>query len=225
MELSSDVATIYNCKSPLENFSVSCALGLADEMGLFSDMPRSLAKRTRAEIVDLVLATDMAAHFDIVSSFGNRVAAKGMQSTLSRCNNSSEIQTTPKDVRVAAGGINILCETPETRMLILKIAIKLSDLGHCFLPWEEHVTWCERLEAEFFTQGDFERGQDLKVSPLMDRRQPGVCDHRNSVGFFQMFVIPMLDLWVDVFPACMPISKQGRANLEMHQDCCRHVNE
>ena len=217
VELSSEVATIYNCKSPLENFSVSCALGLADEMGLFSNMPRNLAKRTRGEIIELVLATDMAAHFNIMSSFGSLVAAKGMQSAISRCN--GEAQKTLKDAGM--GGIDILSEPPETRMLILKVAIKVSDLGHCCLSWEEHIAWCERLEAEFFTQGDFERVEALNVSPLMNRHQPGVCDHRNSVGFFQMFVIPMLDLWVDVFPACMPILKQGRANLDMHQSCFR----
>ena len=206
MAVSSEVATIYNCKSPLENFSASCALGLADELGLFSSMPRALAKRTRMEIIELVLATDMSAHFGIISKFGGFVASsKGIQNTISQHDETGK------------SFVKFVNESSDTRMLILKVAMKLSDLGHCFLPWEEHMAWCKRLEAEFFTQGDAEMKESLEVSPLMDRRALGVCDHGNSVGFFQMFVIPMLKLWVELFPRCKPILKQFRDNLEQHR--------
>ena len=201
---------IYNGKSTLEHFSASCALGIANEIGLFSGMSRQTAKQTRKDIIEMVLATDMSAHFDIVSSFGNVVAAKGVEGTI--CQSSDKAEDTS-----ICDSFDFLREPHATRILILKVAIKLSDLGHCLLPWEEHMSWCERLEAEFFTQGDAERNESLDVSPLMDRNDSGVCDHHNSVGFFQMFVIPMLELWTDLFPTCTPILKQASANLEEHQ--------
>ncbi len=166
------------------------------------------------DIIDLVLATDMGAHFDIVSSFGGFLAGKGMQAKMSR-RDDGLLSSNGREPREAA--IDFSNEPGNARILILKVAMKLSDLGHCFLPWEEHMSWSERLKAEFFSQGDAEREQSLAVSPLMDRYEPGVSDHRNSAGFFQMFVMPMAELWVDAFPACMPMLKQGRANLERHQ--------
>ena len=198
---------IYNGKSTLEHFSASCALGIADDIGLFSGMSRQTAKQTRKQIIEMVLATDMGSHFDIISSFASMMAAKGVKGTIDEANKDKSI----------FGSFDFLSESCATRILILKVAIKLADLGHCLLPWEEHLSWCERLEAEFFTQGDAERSESLHISPLMDRDHPGVCDHRNSVGFFQMFVIPMLELWTGLFPSCTPILKQATANLEAHK--------
>ena len=45
---------------------------------------------------------------------------------------------------------HFFAEKYETRMLILKIAITISDVKHCFLEWEDNMSWCEQLEAEFF---------------------------------------------------------------------------
>jgi hypothetical protein len=214
----SEVATIYNYKSPLEHFSVSCALTAADEIGVFSDMPKEIAKQIRLEVIDLVLATDMSNHFDLVSSLGGVVAAKRAEATLSSFR---EFDLTKLDSSPSGYCKPFVAEKYETKMLLLKIAIKLSDLGHCLLRWEEHMSWCDRLEAEFFSQGDAEIKASLTITPLMDRRRPGVSNHGNSVGFFQTFVIPMLEPWVELYPNCKPILTQARANLEEHRNLSR----
>ena len=217
-ETSSEVAQIYNYKSPLENFSASCALALADEIGLFSSMPKKVAKKIRMEIIELVLATDMSNHFDLMSSFGNIVAAKSAESKLSSL---GELNLTELDSSTVLAKKSFLDEEYETRMLLLKIAMKLSDLAHCSLPWGQHMNWCNRLETEFFLQGDFERREALDVSPLMDRQRPGVSNHRNSVGFFKMFVIPMLEQWVRLYPSCKLVIMQARQNLARHRSLAR----
>ena len=213
-EVSSEVAQIYNYKSPLENFSASCALALADEIGVFSSMPNKIAKKIRMEIIELVLATDMSNHFDLMSSFGNVVAAKSAESKLSSL---GELNLAELDSSTVLKKKSFLDEEYETRMLLLKIAMKLSDLGHCCLPWGQHRNWCNRLEAEFFLQGDYERRAALDVSPLMDRQRPGVGNHRNSVGFFKMFVIPMLEQWVRLYPSCETIIILAHDNLARHR--------
>lgn len=38
------------------------------------------------------------------------------------------------------------------RLLTMQMAIKVADLGHCTLPWDQHYAWVQRLEAEFFEQ-------------------------------------------------------------------------
>lgn len=214
-EVSAEVAQIYNYRSPLEHFSASCALAMADEIGLFSSMPKKIAKQTRLEIIDLVLATDMSSHFDLVSSFGAIVAAKHAESVI------SHFEQVDSDDSEVPSSQSLFTEKYETRMLVLKIAIKLSDLGHCFLSWEEHMAWCERLEAEFFSQGDAEVEASIDISPLMDRRRPGVSNHGNSEGFFQTFVIPMLKLWVEMYPNCNPVLEQAQSNLKNHQKWTR----
>ena len=61
--------------------------------------------------------------------------------------------------------------------------MKSTDLGHWALPNHLHVEWVNRLQAEFFAQGDREREAKLTVSPLMDREKASslsssqVCQH------------------------------------------------
>ena len=197
---------IYNGKSIIENFSISSALDIARSMGLFSDMPRSSAKQICKDIVDIVLASDMVNHFDVLSSFKSTVSStKG-----SKGNGSPGTEATAKLF------CDIHLEQRETRMAVLKLAIKIADLGHCYLPWAEHVQWVERLEEEFFTQGDIEWMETSMISPMMDRSEPGVGDHGNSVGFYKLFVMPMLETWTKVFPLCSPFLEQARSNMEHH---------
>jgi len=57
---------------------------------------------------------------------------------------------------------------------LLQVAMKCADLGHLALDWNLHVAWVQRLESEFFAQGDQEKALGLPVSFLMDREKPGV---------------------------------------------------
>jgi hypothetical protein len=185
---------------------------VADEIGLSSGMSQSVAQQMHSEIVELVLATDMARHFEIVASF--RTAATAMIKASAETARSHEHPAVVFRKHFSD-------EKYETRMLLLKIAIKLSDLGHCCLRWTEHMTWCKRLELEFFAQGDVEQEASMHISPLMDRRKPGVCHHPNCVGFFRTFLIPMLEVWVYLFPLSAPCLKQAQANLDQHRRLIR----
>ena len=49
------------------------------------------------------------------------------------------------------------------------MALKGADVGDLALPTELHKIWVERLQTEFFLQGDKERGANMPVSALMDR--------------------------------------------------------
>ena len=62
------------------------------------------------------------------------------------------------------------------------MALKCADLGHLASPRDVHKKWVERLEEEFFRQGDREKQNGLSVSPLMDREKNGIT--KSQVGFF-----------------------------------------
>jgi cAMP-specific phosphodiesterase 4 len=59
------------------------------------------------------------------------------------------------------------------QLLCMQVALKVADIGHCALPWDQHLLWLGRLEEEMFKQGDAEKDAGMPVSPLMDRDKPG----------------------------------------------------
>ena len=52
-----------------------------------------------------------------------------------------------------------------------QVALKCADVGHLALPTRVHKVWVDRLQQEFFLQGDREREAGLPVSALMDRHK------------------------------------------------------
>lgn len=99
----------------------------------------------------MVLATDMANHFDILSKFKSTFMGVTADA--------------PAEQRLA----------PHME-LILQMVIKCADLGHCTMMRRTHLFWSKSLEAEFFAQGDLEKADGAKpseLSPLTDRDQPG----------------------------------------------------
>lgn len=54
-------------------------------------------------------------------------------------------------------------------MCMLQMALKCADIGHLALPEKLHMLWVEKLQQEFFFQGDRERKAGMSVSALMER--------------------------------------------------------
>ncbi|KAK9822974.1 hypothetical protein WJX74_010416 [Apatococcus lobatus] len=52
-----------------------------------------------------------------------------------------------------------------------QVALKCADLGHLTTMRDVHKRWVDALTEEFFQQGDKERKQGMKISPLMDRNE------------------------------------------------------
>ena len=65
------------------------------------------------------------------------------------------------------------------------MALKCADLGHLTASREVHKKWVNRLESEFFAQGDREREALLPISPLMDRTKEGVTKSQPGVRIGQ----------------------------------------
>lgn len=56
-------------------------------------------------------------------------------------------------------------------MMCVQVALKCADVGHLALPTDTHKVWVERLQSEYFLQGDRERENGMAISALMDRRK------------------------------------------------------
>jgi len=99
----------------------------------------------------------------------------------------------------------------EQAVLGLKIMLKCADLGHLATPWAEHCKWVDRLEQEFFAQGDQEKDSGFEeISFLMDREFGGVSE--NQSGFFEFVALPLFRTLVKAFPSAQPMLCAVEAN-------------
>uniref|UniRef100_A0A061SN98 3-cyclic-nucleotide phosphodiesterase n=1 Tax=Tetraselmis sp. GSL018 TaxID=582737 RepID=A0A061SN98_9CHLO len=155
---------------------------------------RKLRQTFRKTVIQTVLATDMARHFDVLGCFNANVAS----------------DSNLRSKRDGTAKWNVMTESQQ--LLTLQVAIKVADLGHCALPFPQHQEWVMRLQEEMFSQGDVEKSNALDVSPMMDRDKGGVCSPESQVGFFEVIVLPLFTAWVEVFPENYYLLQQAKAN-------------
>eukprot|EP00899_Mesostigma_viride_P009844 jgi/Mesvir1/18861/Mv10515-RA.1 len=141
---SDDLALRYNDLAVLENYHVSEAFFLMAEVDLniLEGLNKDDFKYLRRIVIEIVLASDLKRHFELVEAFKARTKDKG--SPLSKSN---EVD----------------------RLLLMKVALKVADIGHSAKKLDIHKKWTDAITEEFYLQGDRERAAGLQVSPFMDR--------------------------------------------------------
>lgn len=134
------LSVIYNDRSILENYHCSYLFHILKKKknNIFFNENSKRFSIIRQQIIELILATDMSKHIEILAQF----RIKSVE--------------TKEDVEQ-----NIL--------LCLKLLIKVADLSHNFVQWEEHILWVKRLLAEFYAEGDEGKQNGLVIIPLFDR--------------------------------------------------------
>lgn len=86
----------------------------------------------------------------------------------------------------------------EDRLLCLQTLLHTADLGNPCKPWNIHIQWTHAIVAEFFSQGDLERGQGEPVSFMCDRNEN--CGRSSQKNFIINFVRPLFVLCGLVVP-------------------------
>ncbi|KAJ3129283.1 cAMP-specific 3',5'-cyclic phosphodiesterase 4D [Nowakowskiella sp. JEL0407] len=168
----------YNDKSVLENHhcSKSFQVLMRDECNFLQSLDRAAYKKLREQIVDMVLATDLARHFELLGIFKKKVMT----------------------------GSNFdPANTREDRNLLLQIMIKCSDVSNPTKAFSLYEEWIHRIIEEWYVQGDKERELGLPISPFCNREvlkgagADGRVDvnlHQSSQkGFIEFIVWPMVE--------------------------------
>jgi len=197
-------ATMYNDNSPNENHHVAAAWSvmLQAECNFSECLAEDELKQVRKLVIRLVLSTDMAEHGSTLNKFENFV---------------NSLDKDKLDQAGSATSKAVLPTSQEEAVLILQMALKCADLGHLALCWNSHMRWVQRLESEFFTQGDKEISFGMpSVSFLMDRKKPGASD--TQVGFFDFVVLPLYRAFTDAFPSALPMLHGVEANYSRWQE-------
>jgi hypothetical protein len=167
---------------------------------LFGAMPADDRELCRKLIVDMVLATDLKMHNDITSTLRTLAAQHG--ATAAGALPSLENFTSPFQAQALVG-------VP----LLLAVALKFADLGHCFKPFHIHKHWAERITNEFWALGDRERQLGIAVSPLCDRDKDSNVP-KSQIGFFNFICVPFYSIVADLIDPTMLPWLRVQANLQ-----------
>lgn len=107
----------------------------------------------------MVLATDLANHFGIVSKFRQQV----------------------KECGGANGQETYVPQTMDDKILLYQMCIKAADVSNPAKEWDIYSMWTGRILEEFYRQGDKEKLMKLPISPFMDRDNANVPS--SQLGF------------------------------------------
>ncbi|CAF2577695.1 unnamed protein product [Rotaria sp. Silwood2] len=190
-----DLALMYNDESVLENHHLAVAFKLlqADERNIFSHLTAKQIKTLRKMVIDMVLATDMSKHMQLLADLKTMVESK----------------------KVTGNNI-IMLESYDDRIQVLQNMIHCADLSNPTKPLDIYIKWTDRIMEEFWSQGDKERDLGIEISPMCDKRVASVEKHQ--VGFIEFIVHPLWETWADlVYPDASAILETLEQNRDWYQ--------
>ncbi|CBZ54191.1 putative cGMP-inhibited 3',5'-cyclic phosphodiesterase [Neospora caninum Liverpool] len=191
------IALVYNDHAVLENYhayitfrTLTCYAAATNkndkggESSVLKGITPAEYRYFRKHLIELILATDMSQHFSTISTVRVR-----------RESRSFNFSTNEED-----------------RWMMKKLCIKIGDIGHAALEWDQHYKWSMRVTEEFLLQGDAELKAGLPVSPLCDRKAPEIEFHKSQSSFINYLVVPLINELVGCLEA-QPRHSQGLPSL------------
>lgn len=188
------LALVYNDVSVLENHHASLLFRICqnDTTNILASLTAEQRAAVREVIVNCILSTDMARHFEIVSKFSALLEQKDIGSFASK----------------------------EERKLLMSFVLHAADVSNPVRPLPVFRRWAERVQEEFFQQGDLERERGLNVAPIMNREQGSLP--ALEVGFIKFVVQP---LYAEVSRALPAIGELLMTNLSTNFQCFQKMLE
>jgi len=159
------LAITYNDKSVLENYHLSNAFKLLMTEGttMLDGLSKKQFSTLRAEMIDMVLGTDMNDHFNRVGDF-SEFAGK--------------LQERPE-----------AWHDDDKAMYAMRcMALHCADISNQAKPFSIAHQWSVRCIEEFFRQGDDELQHGFPVSPLCNRANANVP--QSQISFIKFIVHP-----------------------------------
>ncbi|KAJ3050263.1 cAMP-specific 3',5'-cyclic phosphodiesterase 4D [Rhizophlyctis rosea] len=170
-------AMLYNDKSVLENHHCASAFEVLQRDGcnFLSGLDKKSWRALRENVVDMVLATDLAQHFSLLTMFKKKVLAGDSFDPVGQ---------------------------REDRSLLMQMLMKCSDVSNPTKSWPIYSEWITRITEEFFAQGDKERALGLPVSPFCNRDSATAHNPTSSQkSFIEFIVAPLFEAfgqWCDL---------------------------
>lgn len=177
VESRSPWAIEYNDKSPLENHHISATFSLIEkpEYAIFKDFDKKDYKEIRKNMIEIVLATDAAHHFNEVAKLKQRISADDFS------------------------------PSGEDKLTVIKMMVHLADISNPVKSFDLAFIWTGLLYDEFFKQGDREKEVGRDISFLMDRKTVNIAGSSIGFSKMLVqpayealaAVIPLAQIWID----------------------------
>ncbi|XP_069367175.1 3',5'-cyclic-AMP phosphodiesterase 4C isoform X3 [Paralichthys olivaceus] len=196
----SELALMYNDSSVLENHHLAVGFKLLqeDNCDIFQNLSKKQRQSLRKMVIDMVLATDMSKHMNLLADLKTMVETK----------------------KVTSLGV-LLLDNYSDRIQVLQNMVHCADLSNPTKPLELYRQWTDRIMVEFFTQGDRERDKGMEISPMCDKHNASI--EKNQVGFIDYIVHPLWETWADlVHPDAQEILDTLEDNREWYQSTIPH---
>lgn len=157
------IAITYNDISVLENLHASILFNILknEETNILAHFSSDKYFFIRKSVIDMILATDMSKHFDMMAQFRVKY-----------------YESDSADLALQ-----------DTRNDVFRIMMKASDIGHAAKTVELHEKWCKLVIEEFYEQGDLEKILSIPVSMYCDRETTDVS--KSQAGFIRNIVCPL----------------------------------
>uniref|UniRef100_A0A8C2HYX4 Phosphodiesterase n=1 Tax=Cyprinus carpio TaxID=7962 RepID=A0A8C2HYX4_CYPCA len=196
----SELALMYNDSSVLENHHLAVGFKLLQEENcdIFQNLTKKQRQSLRKMVIDMVLATDMSKHMNLLADLKTMVETK----------------------KVTSLGV-LLLDNYSDRIQVLQNMVHCADLSNPTKPLELYRQWTNRIMVEFFTQGDRERDKGIEISPMCDKHNASI--EKSQVGFIDYIVHPLWETWADlVHPDAQEILDMLEDNREWYQSMIPH---
>ncbi|NWI67650.1 PDE4B phosphodiesterase, partial [Todus mexicanus] len=191
----SELALMYNDASVLENHHLAVGFKLLQEENcdIFQNLSKKQRQSLRKMVIDMVLATDMSKHMNLLADLKTMVETK----------------------KVTSLGV-LLLDNYSDRIQVLQNMVHCADLSNPTKPLELYRQWTDRIMVEFFRQGDREREKGMEISPMCDKHTASV--EKSQVGFIDFIAHPLWETWADlVHPDAQEILDTLEDNREWYQ--------
>ena len=178
---------LFKDQSVMEMHHITVAIPIItrDDINLFQALSPEETKKMWNLFIKLILATDMAHHFELVKK------------AQSLCDENQW---------------NI--EDADNRVLALQLLLKVADISNVSRPFDIADKWCDILNNEFFRQGDLEKAQGIGLtSPLNDRENAN--KPKSQIGFYNFICLPLYGVLARIFPPLQVNADSVKSNLEV----------
>ncbi|XP_067824642.1 3',5'-cyclic-AMP phosphodiesterase 4C-like isoform X3 [Heptranchias perlo] len=188
----SELALMYNDASVLENHHLAVGFKLLQEenCNIFQNLLKKQHQNLRKMVIDMVLATDMTKHMNLLADLKTMVETK----------------------KVTSLGV-LLLDNYSDRIQVLQNMVHCADLSNPTKPLHVYRKWVDKVMMEFFQQGDRERERGMEISPMCDKHTASI--EKTQVGFIDFIVHPLWETWADLVH---PDAKEILDNLEDNRD-------
>ncbi|XP_072338434.1 3',5'-cyclic-AMP phosphodiesterase 4C-like isoform X1 [Scyliorhinus torazame] len=188
----SELALMYNDTSVLENHHLAVGFKLLqkENCNIFQNLTKKQLQNLRKMTIDMVLATDMTKHMNLLADLKTMVETK----------------------KVTSLGV-LLLDNYSDRIQVLQNMVHCADLSNPTKPLHLYRLWVDKIMMEFFQQGDQERERGMEISPMCDKHTASI--EKNQVGFIDFIVHPLWETWADLV---YPDAKEILDNLEDNRD-------